>query len=96
MQALKTSGRPWTLNNGEGAFYGPKLEYVLRDAISHSSNSDRNKSAKSSDRGVVVTFGIPSSPLGSLRMYKMLRCKSSAERTTAPSFFPTKSRTSSL
>ena len=33
MQALKTSGRPWTLNKGEGAFYGPKLEYVLRDAI---------------------------------------------------------------
>src|SRR6266849_2845202 len=33
MQALKSSGRPWTLNKGEGAFYGPKLEYVLRDAI---------------------------------------------------------------
>jgi len=33
MQALKESGRPWTLNPGEGAFYGPKLEYVLRDAI---------------------------------------------------------------
>jgi threonyl-tRNA synthetase len=33
MAALKTSGRPWTLNRGEGAFYGPKLEYVLRDAI---------------------------------------------------------------
>src|SRR5215813_9589709 len=33
MQALKASGRPWTLNKGEGAFYGPKLEYVLRDAI---------------------------------------------------------------
>src|SRR5712664_1876947 len=33
MAALKTSGRPWTLNKGEGAFYGPKLEYVLRDAI---------------------------------------------------------------
>jgi len=33
MEALKTSGRPWTLNKGEGAFYGPKLEYVLRDAI---------------------------------------------------------------
>ena len=29
----KASGRPWTLNKGEGAFYGPKLEYVLRDAI---------------------------------------------------------------
>jgi len=33
MKALKASGRPWTLNKGEGAFYGPKLEYVLRDAI---------------------------------------------------------------
>jgi threonyl-tRNA synthetase len=33
MQALKASQRPWTLNKGEGAFYGPKLEYVLRDAI---------------------------------------------------------------
>ena len=33
MRALETSGRPWTLNKGEGAFYGPKLEYVLRDAI---------------------------------------------------------------
>ncbi len=33
MSALKASGRPWTLNAGEGAFYGPKLEYVLRDAI---------------------------------------------------------------
>jgi threonyl-tRNA synthetase len=32
-QALEASGRPWTLNKGEGAFYGPKLEYVLRDAI---------------------------------------------------------------
>ncbi|PWB58198.1 MAG: threonine--tRNA ligase [Bradyrhizobiaceae bacterium] len=33
MSALQASGRPWTLNKGEGAFYGPKLEYVLRDAI---------------------------------------------------------------
>src|SRR5215207_6549912 len=33
MQALSASARPWTLNKGEGAFYGPKLEYVLRDAI---------------------------------------------------------------
>ncbi len=31
--ALEKSGRPCTLNKGEGAFYGPKLEYVLRDAI---------------------------------------------------------------
>jgi len=33
MRALEASGKPWTLNKGEGAFYGPKLEYVLRDAI---------------------------------------------------------------
>jgi len=33
MAALEASARPWTLNRGEGAFYGPKLEYVLRDAI---------------------------------------------------------------
>jgi threonyl-tRNA synthetase len=33
MHALEASKRPWTLNKGEGAFYGPKLEYVLRDAI---------------------------------------------------------------
>src|SRR5581483_7614049 len=36
-QALKTAveeaGFPYTLNPGEGAFYGPKLEFVLRDAI---------------------------------------------------------------
>ena len=31
--ALNASGRKWTRNKGEGAFYGPKLEYVLRDAI---------------------------------------------------------------
>jgi len=30
---LERTGRPWTLNSGEGAFYGPKLEYVLTDAI---------------------------------------------------------------
>jgi len=33
MAALEASKRPWALNKGEGAFYGPKLEYVLRDAI---------------------------------------------------------------
>ncbi|HXQ63805.1 MAG TPA: threonine--tRNA ligase, partial [Steroidobacteraceae bacterium] len=36
-QALKTAveaaGLAYTLNPGEGAFYGPKLEFVLRDAI---------------------------------------------------------------
>ncbi|MDH3643354.1 MAG: threonine--tRNA ligase [Gammaproteobacteria bacterium] len=31
--ALEATGLNWTLNPGEGAFYGPKLEFVLRDAI---------------------------------------------------------------
>ncbi len=31
--AIEVTGHEWTLNPGEGAFYGPKLEYVLRDAI---------------------------------------------------------------
>ena len=30
---LEAAGVEWELNEGEGAFYGPKLEYVLRDAI---------------------------------------------------------------
>jgi threonyl-tRNA synthetase len=31
--ALETSGLEYAYNPGEGAFYGPKLEFVLRDAI---------------------------------------------------------------
>jgi threonyl-tRNA synthetase len=31
--ACEVAGLPYTLNPGEGAFYGPKLEFVLRDAI---------------------------------------------------------------
>ncbi|MEM1361467.1 MAG: threonine--tRNA ligase [Pseudomonadota bacterium] len=31
--ALDTAGHAYTIFEGEGAFYGPKLEYVLRDAI---------------------------------------------------------------
>ncbi len=31
--ALAAAGIEFTLNRGEGAFYGPKLEFVLRDAI---------------------------------------------------------------
>ncbi|MEM6663934.1 MAG: threonine--tRNA ligase [Pseudomonadota bacterium] len=31
--ALDTAGHDYTIFEGEGAFYGPKLEYVLRDAI---------------------------------------------------------------
>ena len=32
-QAAAAAGIETTLNPGEGAFYGPKLEFVLRDAI---------------------------------------------------------------
>ncbi|MCH7822083.1 MAG: threonine--tRNA ligase [Proteobacteria bacterium] len=32
-EALDASGLDYTHNPGEGAFYGPKLEFVLRDAI---------------------------------------------------------------
>ncbi|MBL3576166.1 threonine--tRNA ligase [Rhodovulum sulfidophilum] len=32
-EALDRAGHPYTIFEGEGAFYGPKLEYVLRDAI---------------------------------------------------------------
>ncbi|SNZ08464.1 threonine--tRNA ligase [Cohaesibacter gelatinilyticus] len=31
--AVEAAGQDYTFNPGEGAFYGPKLEYVLRDAI---------------------------------------------------------------
>jgi threonyl-tRNA synthetase len=31
--AAKAAGVEYSLNKGEGAFYGPKLEFVLRDAI---------------------------------------------------------------
>jgi len=33
LKALEASGLDYTHNPGEGAFYGPKLEFVLRDAI---------------------------------------------------------------
>ena len=33
MEATREAGLDFTLNPGEGAFYGPKLEFVLRDAI---------------------------------------------------------------
>lgn len=32
-EACRIAGVEYTLNPGEGAFYGPKLEFVLRDAI---------------------------------------------------------------
>ena len=31
--AIKATGHPYTLDAGEGAFYGPKLDFVLTDAI---------------------------------------------------------------
>jgi len=31
--AVESAGLTYTLNPGEGAFYGPKLEFVLRDAL---------------------------------------------------------------
>jgi threonyl-tRNA synthetase len=31
--AVEAAGLPYALNPGEGAFYGPKLEFVLRDAL---------------------------------------------------------------
>ncbi len=33
LEALEAAGLDYTHNPGEGAFYGPKLEFVLRDAI---------------------------------------------------------------
>jgi threonyl-tRNA synthetase len=31
--ALKAAGLPYDINKGDGAFYGPKIEFYLRDAI---------------------------------------------------------------
>ena len=33
LKAVKESGVEYTINKGEGAFYGPKIEFVLKDAI---------------------------------------------------------------
>ena len=33
LKAIKQSKLEYTINKGEGAFYGPKIEFVLRDAI---------------------------------------------------------------
>ncbi len=33
LSAIKQSKLEYTINKGEGAFYGPKIEFVLRDAI---------------------------------------------------------------
>jgi threonyl-tRNA synthetase len=32
-QALNTKGLPWDLQPGEGAFYGPKIEFSLKDCL---------------------------------------------------------------
>lgn len=32
-EALNASGRPWSLNEGDGAFYGPKIDIRLVDAM---------------------------------------------------------------
>ena len=33
LKAIKKTGLEYSINKGEGAFYGPKIEFVLRDAI---------------------------------------------------------------
>ena len=33
LEAIKESKLEYSINKGEGAFYGPKIEFVLRDAI---------------------------------------------------------------
>ena len=33
LEAVKASKLEYSINKGEGAFYGPKIEFVLRDAI---------------------------------------------------------------
>ncbi|KAF9430245.1 54S ribosomal protein L39, mitochondrial [Podila epigama] len=32
-QALDQSGQAWTINEGDGAFYGPKIDILVRDAL---------------------------------------------------------------
>ena len=32
-EALNESGLPWKLNPGDGAFYGPKIDITLKDAL---------------------------------------------------------------
>ena len=33
LEAIKATKLEYSINKGEGAFYGPKIEFVLRDAI---------------------------------------------------------------
>lgn len=32
-EAMNTTGKPWSTNPGDGAFYGPKIDIRLRDAL---------------------------------------------------------------
>ncbi|KAG0002102.1 hypothetical protein BGZ80_010344 [Entomortierella chlamydospora] len=32
-QALNQSGLPWSINEGDGAFYGPKIDILVKDAL---------------------------------------------------------------
>ncbi|CAJ1409565.1 unnamed protein product [Effrenium voratum] len=32
-QALEETGKPWSLKKGDGAFYGPKIDIQLQDAL---------------------------------------------------------------
>lgn len=40
-EAIKHTGLPYEIMPGEGAFYGPKLEFQLTDAIGRSGNVER-------------------------------------------------------
>ena len=39
MQAMEATGLEYSLNPGEGAFYGPKLEFVLRMQLAETGNA---------------------------------------------------------
>ena len=42
-RGIKKSKLEYTINKGEGAFYGPKIEFVLRDAIGRDWNVEPYK-----------------------------------------------------
>ncbi|CAO3640428.1 unnamed protein product [Cunninghamella blakesleeana] len=35
-KALETTGRPWTIKEGDGAFYGPKIDIMVKDSSGRS------------------------------------------------------------
>lgn len=35
-ESLDTFGKPWKLNPGDGAFYGPKIDITIKDALKRS------------------------------------------------------------